>query len=570
MPIVSVDPLYLYKLMGVEPMKKEELEKLLTGFGLELDDVVQEEGVEMYKIEIPANRADLLCVEAIAVNLKCYLGHPHPEYKLLPPKVTITVDDNVRKVRPFMISAVLRNVHFTAESYKSFIDFQDKLHQNLCRRRIFASIGTHDMDKVEAPYTYTAEKPEDIVFVPLTGGPEVDGRTLYKNLQSHQQLSKYLYLLDGLELWPVVRDAKKRVMSMPPIINSDLSKIDLNTRNVFIDCTAIDYTRAVTAVVALCCAFSIYADEPYTFELVNVAMNGEVKVSPEFRYQEFDVDVSYIREITNLKTITPEEIIALLEKMQLKAKVLEEGKLHVSCPPTRADVLHACDIAEDVAIAYGYNNIDKQSRHVIAAGRPQPMWEYCDRIAKEFANALWDQVLTFSLCSKKENYAMLNLEDDGLACTLKNAKTEDFEIVRTSLLGGLLKVNKKILSQPNLKNILPLRLFEVSDVVLKDENAENNARNERRLCATICDTTSRFGDLHGLLDRFLILNKATDKCKLVREDCPTCIPGQRAAVMYNGQKVGWIGVIHPTVLINFDLTKPIVAFELLVEPFLRK
>jgi phenylalanyl-tRNA synthetase beta chain len=556
--------------MGVEPMKKEELEALLTGFGLELDDVVVEEGVEMYKIDIPANRADLLCVEAIAVNLKCYLGHPHPEYKLLPPTVSIDVDESVRDVRPFMISAVLRNVHFTQESYKSFIDFQDKLHHNLCRRRTLASIGTHDMDKIEYPFTYTAEKPEDIKFVPLMGGPEVDGRTLYKNLQSHQQLSKYLPLLDEHELWPVVRDAKKRVMSLPPIINSELSKIDLNTKNVFIECTAMDYTRAVIAVVALCCAFSIYSDEPYTIEQVNVNQDGKTVVNPEFKYQEFDVDVSYIRTITSLNQISEEEIIALLEKMQLKAKSIGDGKLRVSCPPTRSDVLHACDIAEDVAIAFSYNKIDQMSRRTISSGRPQPMWEYCDRIAKEFANALYDQVLTFSLCSRKECYSMLNLEDDGLACTIKNAKTEDFEIVRTSLLGGLLKVNKKILSQPNLKNILPLRLFEVADVVLRDENTETNCRNEKRLCATICDSKSRFGDLHGLLDRFLILNRGTDKCKLVREDCPTCIAGQRAAIMFNDQKVGWIGVIHPSVLINFDLTKPIVAFEVLVEPFLRK
>ena len=577
MPIFSLDPNYLYKLMGVEPMTQEQLETILINFGLELDDVVVEEGVTRYKIDVPANRADLLCVEALAVNLKCFLGHPHPDYKILPPKVTITVDESVRKVRPFMISAVIRGIHFNEESYKSFIDYQDKLHQNLCRRRTLASIGTHDMDKIEAPYTYTAEPPENIRFVPLMGGEEVNGRELYEKLTHHQQLSKYLPLLDGLDLWPVVRDAKGRVMSMPPILNSWLSKIDLDTKNVFIDCTATDYTRALTAVISLCAAFSIYCDEPFTIEQVNVVMadtpNGEMRSRPmpEFNYQEFDVDIEYIRQITSIRDMKPELIIELLEKMQLKATYDDATKkLKVRAPPTRADVLHACDIAEDVAIAYGYDRISKEYTHPISAGRPQPMWEYCDRLGKEMANALYDQILTFSLCARKECYSMLNLEDDGLACTLMNAKAEGFEIVRTSLIGGLIKVNKRILSQPNLSNILPLRLFEVADVVYKDSNAENNARNEKHLCATICDVKSRFSDLHGLLDRVFVINKASNQLKLVREDCPTCIPGQRAAVLYNGQKIGWIGVIHPSVLENFDMTKPIVAFEICVEPFVSK
>ena len=33
--------------------------------------------------------------------------------------------------------------------------------------------------------------------------------------------------------------------------------------------------------------------------------------------------------------------------------------LVIEIPPTRADVLHACDIAEDIGIAYGYNNIPR-------------------------------------------------------------------------------------------------------------------------------------------------------------------------------------------------------------------
>jgi phenylalanyl-tRNA synthetase beta chain len=73
----------------------------------------------------------------------------------------------VNKVRPLFACAILRNVQFTPRSYTSFIDLQDKLHQNICRRRQLVAIGTHDLDTLKAPFRYEARPPKDIKFVPL-------------------------------------------------------------------------------------------------------------------------------------------------------------------------------------------------------------------------------------------------------------------------------------------------------------------------------------------------------------------------------------------------------------------
>jgi phenylalanyl-tRNA synthetase beta chain len=154
---------------------------------------------------------------------------------------------------------------------------------------------------------------------------------------------------------------------------------------------------------------------------------------------------------------------------------------------------------------------------------------------------------------------------------LKNAKTIDYEIVRTTLLPGLLRVTKNILEHPGTKGAIPLRLFEISDVVLLDPTTDTGGRNERRICATVADVKSKFQEIHGLLDRFFVVNgRAVGGYTLVPEDSPTCIPGQRALVIFAGKPIGWIGVIHPIVLTNFDLTTPVVAFEIQVEPFMVK
>ena len=74
------------------------------------------------------------------------------------------------------------------------------------------------------------------------------------------------------------------------------------------------------------------------------------------------------------------------------------------------------------------------------------------------------------------------------------------QVARTSLLPGLLKT-----LAANKKMPLPLKLFEVSDVVLLDSSSECGARNERRLCAVYCNKTSGFEVVHGLLDRVMQL-----------------------------------------------------------------
>lgn len=572
MPIVSVLPETFFKLLGVEPMEQEAVRELLLRYGLELDDVVTDEhGVTTYRIDVPANRPDLLCAESIALALKVFNGGPHPEYKLVPPTIEFKYEESVAKVRPVLVSAVLRDVTFTQESYQSFIDLQEKLHQNLCRRRKLASIGTHDLDKCKPPFVYRAEKPEDIVFVPLTGGDEVNGRQLFDNLRSHQQLKKYLELIEEEPLWPVIRDSTGSVCSLPPIINSDKTKIDLNTKNVFVECTALDLTRAKNAVIVICAAFSMYSKTPFTIEQVNIVRESGVEVTPKLEMPEFFVDEEYVRRVCGLDDLTADKIIELLGRMLVKAEKAGEGKLKVTCPATRTDILHQCDIAEDVAIALGYDNIYKITSKTIPSGRALGLNELSDRIRREVVGCLWTEVLTFSLCSTKECYDKLGLPDDGKAVHLMNSKnSEMFDIVRTTLLPGLMKCVRRILDQPNLKKPLPLRLFEVSDVCMVDETMENNARNERRICAIIADTKSRFDEVHGLLDRFFTINGAPRGYKLVGEDSPTFIPGQRAKVIYRDQEIGYIGVIHPKVLLNFDLTTPVVAFELKVEPFLAK
>ena len=70
----------------------------------------------------------------------------------------LTVKPETALVRPFVVAAILRGVTFDATRYASFIDLQDKLHQNLCRQRSLVAIGTHDLVRLQIS---TADQGED-------------------------------------------------------------------------------------------------------------------------------------------------------------------------------------------------------------------------------------------------------------------------------------------------------------------------------------------------------------------------------------------------------------------------
>jgi len=88
--------------------------------------------------------------------------------------------------------------------------------------------------------------------------------------------------------------------------------------------------------------------------------------------------------------------------MCLKSSVLKESDgIMVEVPPTRHDIIHACDLYEDVAIAYGYNNIPKTIPKTTTIGSQLPINALTDKIRNEIAYCGFSEVLTFSLVGRK-------------------------------------------------------------------------------------------------------------------------------------------------------------------------
>ncbi|XP_010681993.2 phenylalanine--tRNA ligase beta subunit, cytoplasmic [Beta vulgaris subsp. vulgaris] len=593
MPTVSVGRDRLFDALG-QTYEDKEFEELCFRFGIELDAITTEKAIMrkekhltdnestedeeiIYKIEVPANRYDLLCLEGLAQALRIF------EERQATPTYTLTnvTDQSVLKmhvksetssIRPFVVCAVLRGVTFDEVRYNSFIELQDRLHQNICRRRTLVAIGTHDLDTIQGPFTYEALPPSEIDFVPLKQVKSFRVDELMEFYKSDLKLKKYLHIIENSPVFPVIYDRDRTVLSLPPIINGAHSAITLETKNVFIECTATDLTKAKIVLNTMVTMFSGYCEKKFEVEPVEVLYSdGKSYVCPDLSLYEMEVSLSYINDAIGV-SLEADEVTQLLKKMQLDAKKFDSAdnqcKINVLIPPTRSDILHPCDVMEDVAIAFGYNEIPKRKP---ASIKPLGLNELSDLIRSEIAMNGFSEVLNWILCSYKENFSMLSRKDDkSSAVIIANPRSADFEVVRSSLMSGILKTVGHNKDHPK-----PIKIFEVGDIALLDDTKDVGARNCRQLAALYCGASSGFEIIHSLIDRVMEIVGtpfvAEGDCSgyyIKRADNPEFLSGRQANIIYKGKHIGTFGIVHPEVLNNFDIPDPCSYVELNVESFL--
>ena len=594
MPTISLGRDKLFSHIG-KSFTDQDFDELCFSFGIELDDITSErqssatmshQGLSeevIYKIEIPANRCDLLCLEGLSRALRVFLGlESIAPFELTQPLRKIIVAPELSTVRPFVVGAVLRcEKPLSLSAYESFISMQDKLHGNVCRKRTLVSIGTHDLDKIApGPIRCCALKPSQIKFIPLGQKHEFQADALRQHYAEHDlYLRQFIHIINDSPLYPVFLDAKGEVLSLPPIVNSEYSKITpLQTKNIFVEICAVDLTKAKLVLDVLTTAFSQYCVdgkiEQIEVEYEDKTHSAASGIYPQWRQSARTIPVSlpYINSKVGISLGSTQELQQILHKMGLPSKKIGESEVLVAVPANRPDILHLCDVMEDAAIGYGFNSIAKTLPKCCTIGAEQPLSKLTDALRRELAFACFDEILTLTLCSKDENYSHLDrvaVAGVNEAVVLSNPQTVEFEIVRTSLLPGTLKTVACNKSMP-----LPMKLFEVSDVVVLDAASEVGARNERHLICLMADAgSSGLEVIRAMLNRLMAVLAVKAEEWAVVDAAAECtdgafFPGRRAAVHVRGSVVGVFGCVHPEALEKYGIPFACSALEMNIEPFL--
>ncbi|MFH1054522.1 MAG: phenylalanine--tRNA ligase subunit beta [Candidatus Altiarchaeota archaeon] len=229
----------------------KELQETIPMLGVDLESVDEDKLV----MDVFPNRPDMLNIEGFARALKGFMGVEvgFKEYEVGESNVTLIVDPSVDGVRPAVTAGVVLGVDMDDYTVKSIMDMQEKLHLTHGRNRMKVAIGVHDLDKVKQPFTYKAVGPDEISFTPL----DMDRKlTLRQILEDHPKGRDYAWTLEGKKKYPVFVDRDNQVLSFPPIINGELTRITENTRNLFLDLTGNDQTAVEKALNIIACALA--------------------------------------------------------------------------------------------------------------------------------------------------------------------------------------------------------------------------------------------------------------------------------------------------------------------------
>ncbi|MFX0075751.1 MAG: phenylalanine--tRNA ligase subunit beta [Candidatus Hermodarchaeota archaeon] len=536
----------------------DELEYDLQWIGLDLEDINREEGT--IKIEYNPNRPDFSSPEGIARALQGYyeVALGIPKFNIKQGDIVLNVDPSVKKVRPYIVCGVIRNIDLDEEEVATLMNIQEHLHWAVGRDRKKVAIGVHDLDKVKPPYRYTAIKPDSVSFTPLHG----DGypMNLEEILLLHDKGIEYAHILEGKEVYPIIFDDNNEVLSFPPVINGVLTTVTDETKNLFLDLTGTDFNAVNLALNILSTTLSDMGAE---IESVRVNYEGEKEiVTPNLDPSKWEVEIEYINSYLGLK-LTPSEMIKCFQKVRIEAKQSKKGYLDVNIPAFRGDIMHPVDLTEEVAIGYGYFDIPKTIREG-CIGQYHPIQIFSDKIRTIMIGAGYLEVINFILTSTEKQYNLMKQKfDERKLIQIANPVSKEYNTTRTAILPNLMDTVRFNRSEEK-----PIRIFEVGDAVLLASNEETGAKREIHLSAVSYHEDADFTEIRSTLDFIMSALGLYNDYEVKVGTNPSFIKGRYGDIYLKGSKIGEIGEINPEVLLNFKLEFPVAGLEVNLEKIL--
>jgi phenylalanyl-tRNA synthetase beta chain len=539
MPTIHINKKVFEKLVGKKLPEKKLMDRI-SYLGTDLDEVGEEEIV----VEIFPNRPDMLSVQGFSRAFSSFIGVKKGLCKFPVKKSThkVIVESSVKKYRPYTACAIVKNLSFDDEKIKEIVQLQEKLHVTYGRHRKKAAIGIYPFEKIKTPIRFMALKPKEISFIPLESSKEMNGIQILNN---HPTGREYAHLLDGLDKYPIFIDANDEILSMPPVINSEKTgKITDKTKDVFVECSGFDYPTLSKCLNMIVTAM---ADMGGTIYSMDLNYGNKKRVSPELSPEKMDLNVDYVNKRLGLN-LTKKDCTNLLKKMGYG---YSDSKVLV--PAYRTDVMHQADLAEDIAIAYGYDKFSPEIPNVATIGKEDDLEVFKKRIANCLVGFGLLETSTYHLTNKKDLIENMSCKTD--AVELEKASSTEYNLLRTWMIPSLMQVLAS-----NKHHEYPQKLFEIGTVFLKNPQTESGVEEASRLAVVSAHKSADYTELKQMLD--YLLSTLGLKYSINATEHSSFIPGRVGRVVVNKTKTAYIGELSPEVLSNFGIEIPASAFEL--------
>jgi len=420
------------------------------------------------------------------------------------------------------------------------MQLQEAIDLTIGRDRLKTAIGVHDASKVRPPFFYREVGPRDISFVPLGFSKEL---TIEQILRKHPKGLQYRHIFSGNKTYPVILDRNDDVLSFPPIINGELTKVTPETTDIFLDITGFDQTPLNQALNILLSALEMRGGKIEAVKINN-------RSYPHLKARPVRIDTSSVKRMLGVN-LKDREIRDCLERMGYG---FDPSSSQVLVPPYRADIMHPVDVIEDVAIAYGYNDFVPEVPRLPTIGRPNPEEEFALMLKELMVGLGFQEVINPSLSSPERQFTRMGTRNPG-AVEIANPVSRDYVICRHWLLPSLLENLNS-----NIHRRYPQRIFELGECLHPDPGADTRTRNVKKLAAVTSHADAGFSEIMSLFNAFseaLPLRLTT-----AEHSHPSFIRGRCVSIILRGRAIGLLGEIHPSTLHGFGLKMPVAALEI--------
>jgi phenylalanyl-tRNA synthetase beta chain len=537
---------------------EQEILDALPFIGLD----IEERNEDLVSVEYSPNRPDFCSEAGIARSLMGLLEVEKglPKFDFRQGQIVISVEGpEIQSVRPHIFSLYC-TLNVNEEIIKQLIVMQEDLHNGLGRHRTKVAIGIHNAEMVRPPIKYFATFDKEFSFVPLN---MTEKATISEIMEKTEQGMDYGKIL-GDGPYPLLIDSSGNTLSMPPVINGELTRLKQGVRSIFVDVTATDKRVGETTIAIIAAMLS---DIGGKIETVTIKRDdGSTLVTPDMMPNTMKFDLGLTNEILGLQLAT-DQAKSSLEKSRLE--LLSQD--HARIPKFRIDVMHPIDLTEDIALGYGISNLKPSRTKSYAVGSVTAKTRKIRRIVDVLLGLGLTEIESLTLTSRDEFGV-----NDNRNLKVDDAKSETYEYLRAEALPSLLRV----LSQ-SIHEEYPQKVFEQVSVFRKDDTGQNISFSgetkiieEPRLAVAIADSRANYTGIRSVLDGFLRLVTPSDHqvsfSPLMEDEEGTCVFAKgRAAkvlVLTRGRtklNIGTIGEISPAVLSEkLKMRVPVAAFEI--------
>lgn len=505
-----------------------------------------------------SNRPDLWCCEGIARQIRIKQQGKLRAYPFLSkqskPTQRVIVGAGMERVRPYVAACTAKGYRVTQEGLAQLIQTQEKLADIFGHKRKTVSIGIYQLQKIAFPVTYELVKPDEARFTPL--GMETV-MTLSEILMVHPKGLEHGRILAGHSRLPILRDAKHQPLSFPPIINSrEIGEVRVGDDELFVEVTGTDLAMVVLTlnIFAVNLADRGAMIEPVAVQYPHKTPLGRRVVTPQDlgkpRLIRIETIERALGQALGGKTVT--------QALKTYGYDVSAGKSSVKAklPPYRQDLMHEMDVVEDVAMSCGYGSFAPEMPAQFTVGGLSRIEQTSDR-ARELMVGLGFQEIISNILGSPESYSTAMRLDGtgwGKMVEVDNAMAVTFSALRQWMLPSLLRVEAA-----SNRAFYPHRLFEAGDVAIPDPAHELGSRTDTVLGAVLAHATAHFSEIHSCLD--VLFYHLGQEYSLEPVQHPSFLEGRAGHIIVAGKPVGVIGEVHPEVLERWQISVPVVSFD---------